>query len=674
MKKQKPPDPKDVCKKHIMVTRKINFQRIIGSSVKTNNLGSKEILGSNNIKKINNLDSKEILERIQDAVKRVNNVVFHTTHFLELYCLYVIRCKLEKPTFTKDYIGLFMKTVCLKSSAKTGGTFKQETLKKLAHLKKIYVQHYEPLMGPNPDDQKVDPIYLATSLAYEEINILTNIKNNISKHFIDYCKEWINKTFNLKERLKEVDKSNIPKDDKPETKRNVSIEMRLVKEDLLSPLRTPLKSDPKYHQWIKEHRPKIIRKTIFNKNQAKNNIEYEIKENTIDYLFSFIYVVDKLRTFGRNLQCFPLRSSFTPKYITIDSTALVTLMGNGSFINENNKVKDNHQKIWSSFFNLDHKVFKRKDFLFHSMIKTDGVGASILFYRKDVDPYKLPEDPLSSFTEHYVDEIDLLNPEYFNIVGIDPGKDDLIHCTDGKNNFFRYTANQRRFETRRKKYAKINMEHKLKTIIDHKNVVQWETELTKQRKCTTDFREFKEYLKVKLPLYKKLEPYYHDPLRRKLRWNTYMNTQKSEDNMLNNFQNKFGDPENTLVCIGDYDQKGYHLKGKEPAKGKGFRKLFRKKGYQVLLVDEFRTSIKCHNCFENNEKFRWRENHKPVRNKQTYQKTILVHGLLRCNSVNGCGVIWNRDVNGCLNIQMLAQQALFKLGKPLVFNRNFPNS
>ena len=39
------------------------------------------------------------------------------------------------------------------------------------------------------------------------------------------------------------------------------------------------------------------------------------------------------------------------------------------------------------------------------------------------------------------------------VVGIDPGKSDLIYCSSGeeKNDWFRYTQVQRNFESRKKK-------------------------------------------------------------------------------------------------------------------------------------------------------------------------------------------------------------------------------
>jgi hypothetical protein len=645
--KLKPPDPKDINNKHIMTTTKIDLKSIIGHHV-------------NNI---NNIDFQEKFDRIQDAVYRVNNIVFHTTHFMELYLLYLFNNNLPFPDITLDFIGLCMRTVALERKSQ-GRQPKAENQIILNNLKEFYKEHYNPLLGS--DKNKVNILHIGYILQYEEIDILKNIINNISMHFIDYCKEWVNKEFDLKESLKEIDKQpDLSEEQKKLTKRNLSIQMRLVKEDLLSPLNTNYKSEQCYHEWLNINKPQIITKTIFNLDSCKNHINYDIKANPIDYLKSMFYIANKLKKFNRNIQCIPLRSSFTPKYITIDTTSLITLMIDKDSGKFRKKVKDSRDIIWDAFFNLDHKVFRRKDYNFFNMITTDGVGASIIFYRFDKNRDRLPKDIEIYTHEYYVDEVKI---DYINkkIVGIDVGKDDLIHCTDGEN-FFRYTANQRRLETRKKKYIKINEKHKINTVIEGLSIKEWETKISKEIKNTIDFNEFKNYLKVKLPLYYKLQEYYHDPLRRKLRWNTYINTQKSESKMINNFKTIYGS--DSIIAIGDYDQGSYHLKGKEPVKGKGLRKLFRRSGYKVLLVDEFRTSCRCHNCHGETEKFMYRENHKPIRNKETYKEQILVHGLLRCTSANGCGSLWNRDVNGSLNIRMLALESLNGRERPKEFQR-----
>ena len=107
----------------------------------------------------------------------------------------------------------------------------------------------------------------------------------------------------------------------------------------------------------------------------------------------------------------------------------------------------------------------------------------------------------------------------------------------------------------------------------------------------------------------------------------------------------------------------YHTKFKEPTKGIGSRNIFRKNGFQVYLVDEFRTSCKCYNC-EGGECFKFREirNHKPSKNN-----SILSHGLLFCKK--DCG-LWSRNENSARNIYKIANSAIHKKGRPAYLSRS----
>ena len=93
---------------------------------------------------------------------------------------------------------------------------------------------------------------------------------------------------------------------------------------------------------------------------------------------------------------------------------------------------------------------------------------------------------------------------------------------------------------------------------------------------------------------------------------------------------RYGTPDNTIVCIGDWEQRK-HRKFKDPIKGLGFRKMFRKSGFRVYLVDEFRTSCKCSNC-EGGECSKFREIRNP---KPTKNNSFLSYGLLLCKK--DCG-------------------------------------
>ena len=76
----------------------------------------------------------------------------------------------------------------------------------------------------------------------------------------------------------------------------------------------------------------------------------------------------------------PLRINLRPRYITIDTYILIEV-----FIKDSKKLKnisDNKAPVWSQIFKTDCKPFKRNDdkkSSFDYMIKTDGVGTSLIF-------------------------------------------------------------------------------------------------------------------------------------------------------------------------------------------------------------------------------------------------------------------------------------------------------
>lgn len=131
---------------------------------------------------------------------------------------------------------------------------------------------------------------------------------------------------------------------------------------------------------------------------------------------------------------------------------------------------------------------------------------------------------------------------------------------------------------------------------------------------------------------------------------------------MNTFKKIFGSSNDVIVCFGDYEQRK-HMKFKEPVKGRGFRTLFRKNGFETYLVDEFRTSCKCSKCEGGScEKFMVRENPKPFRDNLR-----LVHGLLSCKN---CANVWNRDCNGSTNIYKIAFNSIHKKDRPSYLCRN----
>jgi hypothetical protein len=83
------------------------------------------------------------------------------------------------------------------------------------------------------------------------------------------------------------------------------------------------------------------------------------------------------------------------------------------------------------------------------------------------------------------------------LVAIDPNLSDLLYCVtkDGDRVIkLRYTENQRRKETKSKKYMKLIKHFKETTLIDGQNVIYWETQLSQYNHKSLRVESFQSYV------------------------------------------------------------------------------------------------------------------------------------------------------------------------------------
>ncbi len=410
------------------------------------------------------------------------------------------------------------------------------------------------------------------------------------------------------------------------------------------------------------------------------------------------------------MTAFPLRRSIMPKYISIDTTTLIYILFTKDMNKRKalSNVKQMQNEIWKIFFKTNMQVFKNKKYQFNCQIETDGVGCSILMIRKDLyNPNKNMKikhmsKPRNFRSESYVDELTEKEKELFSKMknaAIDPGKCDLLYATNGETKItqksngklthktvtFRYTQKSRNKETLKTKYNNIREDDKSETYIKckymddimkydsnenksfvlylqnkgyietakymetHKSVKELEAILSNVNSKSCNYENTKEYIKVKNIINLNVTNYYKKDLYRKLKWFSFINKQKSESRMINEFKKIFGKPEETAVFFGNYG--GGNLKHTEPTKGKGLRKIFRNAGYRVFLVEEYNTTKKNFVTGLDNEKFMKRRNPRPYK-----QGVKLVHGLLRSKTVptnmpmTTRHILVNRNLNGSMNI------------------------
>lgn len=606
------------------------------------------------------------LPKITNAVIKCNKIVIQVLMFMKLFLLDHYDKHNTLPIINDEFINSCMKILCNEKA--TGRPPKQEIKELKEKLTSFYKSDFQPLI----QDENLDYTHMNTILDYLTIDILTMYENNIKFHYVEYVERYVNVVWKKKFIVSKIRKMNITQKAKEQRVNNLCSQLRKIKNDLLNVTETNYKSHTMYHTWINQHKQSI---TPNKPTYKKNNIVYDLMCSPFDYFPCMIVMMKQVETEEQTISnVFPMRSEIIPKHIRLDTTTLVHLLmttkqGIKSEYLTKGNLKRNEDKIWEFFFRTERKMFSKKYYEFHHMIETDGISCTLLLLRKDLIGKRLPMMKKGLSTETYIDELtDYTQLQNKKIVGIDPGKCDLIYCVDADNkdaNKFRYSQDQRRKETKKKKYSKIQLELKKEKIQGKgtsKTIIEWETELSKLNKKTLDITKFKEYIQKKSEINGLLFPFYEKYIFRKLRLQSYRNTKKSEQKMLNNFKRIFGSEKDVVVCFGDYEQKK-HMKFKEATKGKGMRTLFRKAGFQTYLVDEFRTSCRCSKCeIGICKKTMVRENPKPFRSGN-----VLVHGLICCK--NGCGY-WNRDVNGATNIYKIAFNAINNKARPSYLSRS----
>ncbi|KAJ2709493.1 hypothetical protein H4R19_004221 [Coemansia spiralis] len=82
------------------------------------------------------------------------------------------------------------------------------------------------------------------------------------------------------------------------------------------------------------------------------------------------------------------------------------------------------------------------------------------------------------------------------------------------------------------------------------------------------------------------------PLHRKLRLLAYIHTERANAQLVHRLWDKFGD--NMVAIMGDWSAP--HRRFQEPIRGKGMRKMLRRHGLTVYLLNEFKTSSFCPEC------------------------------------------------------------------------------
>ena len=624
--------------------------------------------------------SEESVKIINDAVIRTNKIVFHTYNFLNLYFSYRYNTDKIFPHIDNKLIMMIMKTV---SKRTINGGRAPNNSKRMQNLKKFYDEHYSLL---NPE--YVDNTKLTQILSYEATDIVTNVNVNISEHYIQHLNKYIHIFSNIRERINNIK----PGKDKIEKITTLNKKFRNVVSYILDPKTNLIldendKEDKLLIEWAKEERKNLVpSKEKF----AKDSIPYDVKVKPQDYLKCMFYMNENINFLNehnkdghqfKTFRVLPSRRSLIPKNITLDTAAINTLIRG---------VSKKQDIIWTRFFDMKNPVFRKKEYKFHHLMKTDGVSCSLMFIKKGYgtqpqireitknnknkkNKKKEVLKPIKAIKEKnpdtpYIEEVKITKRlKSKRKVAIDPNHGNLISCLAhghpinnkgklGPDITFRYTRKQRNQETKSDKYKTIRNKKIKKTKIEGKSIEEIQSSLSEESSKDYYWGNMKAIMEKKIKISKKIEEHYKDPIYRKLKMNMYINTQKSESKMIKNFEEKFGD--SVTIIFGDYSKKEA-MKGSEPHISKRLRRLFKVNGYETYLIDEYCTSKICNKCHGQTENFE-------ITDKDGVKRNLW--SLLRCKNVN-CKTIHNRDHNSPRNFLNIVESVMKGNGRPVPFTR-----
>ena len=619
------------------------------------------------------IKTPEIHKIINDLVIKCNDIVIDAYQFIRLYNLKKYNDNQELPIIDKKFISYCIMTLGTRDARGK----KAENTSLLDELNNFYKDEFQPIYN----HIKYSLTGLNYVLPYLCISITTCLSTNIKEHFSKRIVKFVNKIggFYYDKNYKGTIIDDIEyKKEKKEQLYKTKSSILLNKYDEIPIIMKP---------WFEIYKSKLLPAT-FDKSIAYDcqvnpfkylkytfniNNEFENHNNEIKKQIEILQGKEKrarkqenkdkynneIKELNRKqiklFQPLSLRNSCIPKYITIDTATLINIVserGDKGYMLS--KLTEFKNLIWDKYFRMNKSIFKQKDYEFNYTLQTDGIGCSLLFKHNKFKDKDIKSNDFQSNDLPYIEDLSDIQLEEMKkkkIVCADPGKKYLLYMMDEDKNVLKYSCMQRDTETLNKRNRRIRQTNKINEPL----IIEEETKISKYCCKTNNYTKFKEFIKAKYDSNKILKEFYYEDLYRKLNWRTKTYRQKSEDKFLNNINSKYGNKEDTLICIGDWSNKNT-IKGLTSTIGIGLKKLVAKK-FNTLLVYEYNTSKKCCNC------------HNDIDNKKINGNSKF--RLLQCKNCNVgssensnkstfqyCKYL-NRDQNSCANMLNIVNSYLF---------------
>lgn len=482
------------------------------------------------------------------------------------------------------------------------------------------------------------------------------VEQNISiPNIYDCC--WIRQLFSGKFKDVELRNSSNHFPYMPRHKINNQILSYLVKElivnitNFMNNIYDNMSS--RYIRWILELRgftEKSIKECIhdiFNdpKNTLIEFVEiYEFYKTTYQRKIERMYFMNRIFVMtGKKTFTLCPNYSMRAKYITIDTDVLYSLVDSDI---DRSSFGLLQYEMWKQYFKIKPKYFKEK-LRFNCMIKTDGVGCTVILYKWINTNYKVDNDIKNL-------------PKKPDWIGIDPGRKDIFTSCDESGNIVKLSNRQyyekSKFWERTRKINKLIEHNGLNMLM--KNMPTCKTDCSYNTLLLMTYlfnnkNKLNEYLEIQCTRYIR-----HN------RWRCYIHKHKTLDDACKKI---LSGKENPVISYGDasfcHNTKGH------PSSLRGNHIYHRMKfvhHVNIFYTREFNTSQICSNCHAEQRLVGLCTKYDIVR--PGTKRPSNTHFVRSCTN---CRMIWNRDVNASRNILYLGKK---ESERPELFCRKLPAS
>ena len=576
------------------------------------------------------------LIKIKEAVLSTHKATLLASELLNLH---IRRCLEEDPT--SDLSHVFTRNWILNAyNEVTSGRKKVRLIPELHETR----EHYMPPFIPP------SRLGIQQCLLYDAENMATVASNNIWMHFGKRILSHVKQTF----YENESEYKTYSKD----KKRKLKLEMLQVSADLCSMPSELLKSNSKYHSWIQMERERLKLTNGLGSSNGKSFLYY-LKKNPSKFLYAMYIMTKEREQAGRGaFALFPLRRSLVPKHIRFDNKAIRDLLGLGisDYLKDRNKKRlrgeeqpkerrtkeemvDENNDLFSMVLNLRAAGVSRRK-LFDYAFTTDGVCARVQMNVVSKQSVSAPSVPRRGIWA--IDTLKHLKQDEFHVIGIDPGKRELVvgvDMDDIHSKKISYTQQQRQHDIQSKRY-----DHQMKKR-KTEEIQNMENELTGYNSRSASLSSFSEYCSKRHENLDLLLSHYSNLLYRKHRWKRGIKTQQSEERLYKTISRRKtkDDKRPILLAYGSWGavagRPGMACnKGNPPCIGVGLMRKLSKR-FVVAITPEHGTSKTCSRCLGSCEA--WKEVEEKEKRK--------IRGLRRCTQ-RDCMLPLNRDRNAAINI------------------------